>query len=147
PSSFRQRSDGFILPGGRTVVVEKREPDTLSSGGPSMSNSEQQIPRVFISYSWTSHEHIAWVTEFANRLMANGVDVVFDRWDVREGNDLHSFMEKMVLDPTIKRVLMICDKKYTEKANSRTGGVGKESLIISAEVYRKTDQGKFIPIV
>src|SRR5262249_43713475 len=44
-------------------------------------------------------------------------------------------------------VLVICDKKYAEKADARKAGVGTESQIISKEIYEKVDQSKFIPIV
>ena len=45
------------------------------------------------------------------------------------------------------KVLIFCDKTYTEKANNRTGGVGDETVIISSEVYGKVTQEKFIPII
>jgi hypothetical protein len=104
-------------------------------------------PKVFISYSWTDQEHTEWVVALAERLMGDTVDVVLDRWDLREGHDKYVFMEKMVTDASVTKVLMICDKAYQEKANGRAGGVGTESQIISAEVYGKVAQEKFIPVV
>ena len=104
------------------------------------SASPQSVPRVFISYSWTSDEHNAWVAELGQRLMADGVEVVLDQWSLKHGQDVNAFMEQMVLDPTIKRVLIISDARYAEKANARKGGVGTESQIISQEVYEKVDQ-------
>lgn len=104
-------------------------------------------PKVIISYSWTSEEHKQRVRELAERLMGNGVDVVLDVWELKEGHNVYVYMERMVLDPKISKVLMICDKSYAEKANAKKGGVGTESLIISPEIYAKTDQEKFIPIV
>ncbi len=56
-------------------------------------------------------------------------------------------MEKMVADPEIKKVAMICDEKYATKADGREGGVGTETQIISKEVYEKQDQEKFVAIV
>nr|WP_230876202.1 hypothetical protein [Paenibacillus validus] len=44
------------------------------------------------------------------------------------------------------KVLVICDKKYCERANDRAGGVGTETRIITPEVYGSTKQDKFIPI-
>ncbi len=44
-------------------------------------------PKVFISYSWTSEEHKDWVLRMAERLVGDGVDVVLDRWDFKEGHD------------------------------------------------------------
>lgn len=104
-------------------------------------------PKLFISYSWTSPEHEEWVLQLANELVENGVDVTLDKWNLKEGNDAYAFMEKMVSDQTIKKVLIICDEKYSEKANERSGGVGTETQIITSEIYEKEDQNKFVAIV
>jgi hypothetical protein len=106
-----------------------------------------QNPRVFISYSWTDVEHEQFVLELATALRSHGVDAVLDKWDLKPGQDKYAFMESMVTDETVGRVLVVCDRKYQEKANSRAGGVGTESQIISQEVYGKVSQRKFIPIV
>ena len=103
-----------------------------------------KIPKIFISYSWSSD---ALVLELANRLVSHGVDVVLDKWDLKEGNDKYEFMERCVNDSSITKVLIICDKAYAQKANDRTGGVGDETVIISSEVYGNARQEKFIPII
>ncbi len=100
--------------------------------------------KVFISYSWAVQER---VVELAERLIANGIDVVLDVYDLKEGQDKYAFMEQSVNDDTIDRVLIICDKTYAEKANNREGGVGDETVIISQEVYGQVKQEKFIPII
>ena len=56
-------------------------------------------------------------------------------------------MERCVTDSTVTKVLIVCDKVYADKANSRTGGVGDETVIISGEIYGKMKQEKFIPII
>jgi hypothetical protein len=104
-------------------------------------------PKVFISYSWTDPVHQELVKHWADRLVADGVDVVLDIYDLKEGDDKYAFMESMVTDPEVTHVLVICDRAYAEKANSRKAGVGTESQIISGEVYEKVKQSKFIPIV
>lgn len=106
--------------------------------------SETQNPKVFISYSWSSDEI---TMPLAERLVSHGVNVVLDKWDLKEGQDKYAFMEKSVNDPEISKVLIICDKSYTEKANNRQGGVGDETAIISPEIYGETVQEKFIPII
>lgn len=111
------------------------------------NSTEQITPKVFVSYSWTSDEHVEWVLDLAQRLVGNGVDVVIDRWDLKAGQDKFQFMERMVLDPTIAKVLVVCDKGYAEKANNRAGGVGTESTIISQNVYNQVEQTKFLPII
>lgn len=106
-----------------------------------------QTPKVFISYSWSSPGHQAMVRQWAEQLVSDGVDVVLDIYDLKEGHDKFAFMERMVTDETVTHVLVICDKVYSEKANARKAGVGTESQIISKEVYEKVEQSKFIPIV
>jgi len=65
-------------------------------------------PQAFISYAWTDDEHQQWVLNLATDLRENGgVDVVLDKWDLREGHDVYAFMEKMKTDPNIKKVIII----------------------------------------
>lgn len=109
--------------------------------------SSDNRPHVFLSYSWSSEDYSDRVVKLAEELVTDGIDVVFDKWDLQEGQDKHHFMERSVNDPRITRVLILCDPRYAEKANSRDFGVGTETLIISSEVYREVDQKKFIPII
>jgi len=53
----------------------------------------QEAPRLFISYSHDDQAHKDWVLMLATRLVANGVDVLLDQWDMRLGSDLPRFME------------------------------------------------------
>ncbi len=87
------------------------------------------------------------VKEWADRLLAEGVDVILDIYDLKEGHDKNAFMEKMVTDKGVTHVLVICDKGYADKADARKKGVGTESQIISQKVYEQVEQSKFIPIV
>ncbi|QDK35541.1 MULTISPECIES: toll/interleukin-1 receptor domain-containing protein [Sphingomonadaceae] len=48
----------------------------------------QEAPRLFISYSHDDQAHKDWVLMLATRLVANGVDVLLDQWDMRLGSDL-----------------------------------------------------------
>jgi len=97
-------------------------------------------PKLFVSYSWTSPEHEAWVLKLATDLCEAGVDVILDKWDLKEGHDAHAFMEKMVSDREVVKVILICDKTYADKTDGRIGGVGTEAQIISAEIYKQQDQ-------
>ncbi len=111
-----------------------------------MKGSSAQ-PKVFISYSWASPQHEQWVLDLAERLSGDGIVVILDKWDLKEGQDKHVFMEQMVNDESIKKVLVICDSVYQTKADDRKGGVGTETQLISKEVYENTVQEKFIPLV
>ena len=104
-------------------------------------------PKVFISYSWSSAVHQSLVKQWAEQLVADGVDVVLDIYDLKEGHDKFAFMERMVTDASVTHVLIVSDKTYSTKADARDSGVGTESQIISKEVYDKVEQSKFVPIV
>ncbi|MBR4344195.1 MAG: TIR domain-containing protein [Lachnospiraceae bacterium] len=106
-----------------------------------------RIPIVFISYSWTSKEYQESIVSLAERLVHDGIDVKLDIWDLHEGQDVDKYMEQCVTDDSIDKVLIVSNKVYTEKANRREGGTGKETAIISPEIYGKADQKKFIPVV
>lgn len=112
-----------------------------------MSDPSHFGPRTFISYAWSSPTHEAWVLALASRLREDGVDVILDKWDLKPGHDSIAFMESMVTDPTVSKVLMVCDRVYAEKADARTGGVGLESQIISPEIYASSTQDKFAAVI
>ena len=109
--------------------------------------SKIQSPKLFISYSWSSPEYENRVVTLAEELVKNGVDVTLDKWDLKEGHDTHKFMEQAVSDPEIKKVAIFCDKSYAEKADARAGGVGKETYLISSEIYSRHDQNKFVAVI
>lgn len=100
-----------------------------------------------MSYSWTTPEHGEWVLNLATELRQDGVDVILDKWDLKDGHDKYSFMERMVSDQTVRKVILVCDKAYAEKADARRGGVGTETQIISKEIYDKVDQEKFVAVI
>lgn len=107
-----------------------------------MENKEAK--KIFISYSWTTTNHEQRVLDIATELVDNGIDVVLDKWDLKEGEDADKFMERMVSDPTITKVLIICDKMYADKSDKRKGGAGTEAQIISRLVYEQNDENKFV---
>ena len=104
-------------------------------------------PKVFISYSWTTPDHEEWVLRLATDLREKGVDVILDKWELKEGHDINKFMERMVNENDVKNVIMICDKEYVRKADQRTAGVGIETQIITSEIYGKLSQNKFVAVV
>jgi hypothetical protein len=111
-----------------------------------MNEDEQgKIPKAFISYSHDSPAHKAWVAELATKLRESGIDVRFDRWDLRRGEDVPKFMEFSV--GWADRVLMICTDAYVRKANEGKGGVGYEAMIVTAELIKDLGTAKFIPII
>lgn len=111
-------------------------------------SEELGTPKVFVSYSWKPEKHKDFVKKIADRLIQEaGIEVILDRYELNVGDDKYAFMERMVTDTTVNKVLIFSNKIYAQKANDRKGGVGTESTIISKEVYSKVKQDKFIPIV
>lgn len=103
--------------------------------------------KVFISYSWVPESNKEWVRKLAQKLEQDGVEVVIDYKDLRLGHDKYAFMERIAVDETIDKVLIICNKSYKHKADSRSGGVGDEAAIITPQLYGNVKQEKFIPVV
>ena len=106
---------------------------------------ENNIPKVFISYSWESKEHSDWVKSLADKLLSDGIEALIDSYDVSPGDRLPKFMESSIRDSDY--VIIICTEEYKRKANNREKGVGYESHIISAELYNNHNDRKFIPII
>lgn len=49
--------------------------------------------KIFISYSWKNNKIVEWVRdELATRLLSDGIEVVLDQWDLKEGHDIYAFM-------------------------------------------------------
>ncbi len=66
-------------------------------------------PKLFVSYSWSTPDHEQWVVDLATELVESGVEVILDKWDLREGHDAVAFMENMVTDPSITKVVIVSD--------------------------------------
>jgi len=107
---------------------------------------EIKTPKAFISYSWSSPGHQTEVLQWAERLIAEGVEVLLDLYDLKEGQDKFAYMELMVADPSVTHVLVFSDKTYAAKADAKKAGVGTESQIMSKQIYESVEQTKFIPI-
>ena len=123
------------------------------------TDDRPQGPRTFLSYSWSSPEHEDWVLRLADDLVDLDVDVILDKWDLQDGDDPYSFMERIVTDPALKKVVLVCDREYVRKADAREGGVGAEAQILTPELYRaaqtdpdapgheKAETRKFVAVV
>ena len=103
--------------------------------------------KAFISYSWSSTEHEEWVLQLATDLRESGIDAILDKWDLKEGHETNAFMEKMVSDENIAKVIIVSDRMYAQKSDSRKGGAGTEAQIISRELFQGQDQNKFVAVV
>jgi hypothetical protein len=107
--------------------------------------SRRNVPTAFVSYSWESEEHKAWVRNLATRLRGDGIDVTLDQWDAVPGDDLPQFMERAVRENNY--VLIVCTPRYKQRSDTRAGGVGYEGDIMTGEVFTKRNKRKFIPLL
>lgn len=105
---------------------------------------KNNVPKVFISYSWDNEIHQQWVVELASTLTKNGIYVYFDKYDLYAGKDMLYFMETSV--KKADKILIIMTPNYKIKAEKRIGGVGYETSIVTAEIFENQDSDKFIPI-
>ncbi|SCB57807.1 SEFIR domain-containing protein [Rhizobium aethiopicum] len=112
-----------------------------------MAADSEVAPRLFISYSWSSADHQAWVVELAGQLRHQGIDVILDKWHLKPGHDANAFMEKMVTDKTVTKVILICDEVYVKKSDGRKGGAGTEAQIVTPKLYSEREQDKFVAVV
>jgi hypothetical protein len=118
------------------------------NGLPQVKSVEKRVDNltVFISYSWDNERHKSWVLKLAATLIRMGINVIIDQWDLKNYNDdLNLFIESGIRES--QYVIIICTKRYANKANKREGGVGIEQTIITGEFYEKITANKFIPII
>jgi hypothetical protein len=87
--------------------------------------------RVFISYSWDSPAHQAWVKKLADTLEEiEEISVTWDGYDLDSLVDKNYFMEAGIHEADY--VLVVATTKYKTKADDRKNGVGLETFLASA---------------
>lgn len=106
---------------------------------------EIKNPRVFISYTGENMTNRGWVKEFATQLRKNGINARVDLFHLKPGQDLPQWMTNELI--MADKVLLICDKYYVEKADSRKGGVGWEAMIIQGDMLAQNHSDKYMCIV
>ena len=103
-----------------------------------------QAPKVFVSYSHESADHKNWVLRLASDLRKKGVDAILDVWDLKPGGDVARFMEHLA---SVDRVVIVCSEDYARKAEAGKGGVGYETMLVTAEILQDRGVVKFIPLL
>jgi hypothetical protein len=131
------------------VFVEETgagEAHATSSGSPQ--------PRVFISHTALSPARQDWLEELYRFLRRNGVNARLDSRSLRPGMDLVQWMCNEL--EQAHRVLLICDDRYSDRADGRHGGVGWETMLIQGDLYAamygessgsEYSGSKYVPIV
>lgn len=82
--------------------------------------------KVFISYSWDSEEHQTWVANLAATLRKYGIEADFD------ASEVQSNLYQMMVDKIriYDKIVVVATQRYTDKANSFSGGVGTETKLL-----------------
>src|SRR4051794_35658059 len=75
-----------------------------------ISPTDRRPPRAFISYSHDSPEHERRVRAFAERLIAEGIDIVLDQYVVSPPEGWPRWMDRQIADADC--VLLICTETY-----------------------------------
>ena len=109
--------------------------------------------KVFISYSHDSDEHREWVLGLSERLRANGIETILDRY-VRNGSPPGGWPRWMSnsLDETT-HVLCVCTETYYRRFHGhevpgKGKGVDWEGTMIAQELYdARSVSNKFIPVL
>jgi hypothetical protein len=112
--------------------------------GESTTFRPDDTSKCFISYSHDSEDHKSWVLALATRLRGDGIDIILDRWDVKFGTDLPSFMENAV--STAATFVAVCTPTYVQKADAGIGGAGYEKTILTGMLVRTIDAKRVIPL-
>jgi hypothetical protein len=96
---------------------------------PLAQNAWEANLRIFISYSWDSEDHKQWVQQLAEDLtdLMPDLDVEYDQRGMNHLVDRNQYMESAIFESDA--VLVIITNNYTEKANARQGGVGRETAM------------------
>lgn len=135
----------------KVLMKQATEIESVAAGGPK-SNPLPTWPfetndihrRVFISYSWDSDAHMAWVLRLCQDLRVKGVDAILDQ-AMRKGKDLIDFMDKGI--EHAHRVLIIGTPNYKRKSEEEKGGVKYEQNIIKASLLHGIGSDRYIPIL
>lgn len=110
-----------------------------------VNETDDKFVKTFISYSWDNEDHKQWVKDLAQKLRSDGIEAILDEWELALGDQLTHFMEKKIQE--CEYVLIICTPDYCKKSNDRQGGVGYEDHVMTASIYQKENNRKFIPIL
>jgi formylglycine-generating enzyme required for sulfatase activity len=110
-----------------------------------------QPPKVFISYSHDSAEHRDRVLWLSDRLRADGVDCVIDRYEISPPEGWPRWMRRQIHESDF--TLIVCTETYQRRFNNdEEAGVGLgvkfEGAVITQTLYQKEMRNeRFIPVV
>lgn len=84
---------------------------------------KKDSPKVFISYSYDSDEHIVWIEELVNKLRRNaGVNATIDKFLLNKTIDLDEIMIRGFKESD--KIVIVLTKNYASKAEDTDGDTG-----------------------
>ena len=108
-------------------------------------------PKVFISYSHDSREHMDQVLTISDRLRADGIDCHIDQYEESPPEGWPRWMVNQIEDADL--VLVVCTETYERQFRGREEagkGLGArwEGAIITQEIYQaEAHNTMFIPVL
>lgn len=112
--------------------------ESLSLGKSSLVQAGRTMNKlqIFVSYSWDSEAHRAWVRKLADDLEQYAeLHVTWDGYDLDSLVDKNFFMEKGITKADF--ILIVTTKNYKKKADERSGGVGIETYLTTAKHWEE----------
>lgn len=110
---------------------------------------KNENPKVFISYSHDSGEHLDKVLQLANKLRSEGIDCSLDQYEDSPPEGWPKWMDRQIKDSNF--VLVVCTENYYNRAmgsDEKGMGIKWESSLIYQHLYNAgADNTKFIPVI
>jgi hypothetical protein len=113
-------------------VLHQEVYDRLKGNRRVIQGNPKDTIRVFISHTSKTDEAVEWVKELALYLIDQGVQARLDRFHLRRGMDLQQWMCNELA--MARKVIVVSDEVYKQKADGRLGGVGWETMIIQGDI-------------
>jgi hypothetical protein len=113
-------------------------------------STQKKVPKVFISYSYDTEEHMDRVLALADRLREDGIDCNIDQYEQSPAHGWSRWRLDEIENSDF--VLMVCTLQYIRRfrGNKEDGmgmGVTWEGSIVTQELYAQGgDNLKYIPI-
>jgi hypothetical protein len=116
-----------------------------------MNSPKSSHPRVFISYSHDSREHMDQVLDLSDRLRTNGIDCHIDQYEESPPEGWPRWMVNQIEEANF--VLVVCTENYERrfKGKEETGkglGMKWEGAVLTQELYdAEARNTNFIPVL
>lgn len=113
-------------------VLHREVYDRLKGNRRVIQGRPKESVRVFISHTSKTADAVEWVKSLALYLIDQGIQARLDQFHLRRGMDLPQWMcNELAL---ARKVIVVCDEAYKQKADGRLGGVGWETMIIQGDL-------------